>query len=445
MPTPARSPRRQTWHAYRQSKMAVAALWIVGSLVLVAVLAPLLATHLPLYCVYDGEVHFPAFAPEQQDSLPDLQSGKMIYRQYRYIKDWRRIQLKSVIWAPIPYSPATPDPVNAGFVSPFGYQRNPDPAALPGAGIPLRFRHWLGTTLKGEDVLAHLIHGTRISLSVGIVAVGLAALLGTLLGSLAGYYGNTRLRIRRSKLTCLLAGLIPAWFYGIYLRRFALADAAATDMTHFLGQVLLSLLIASGVLAACWTIAHIWARNVASKKTIGVPLDSLISRLMEVLNSLPLLLLLLSISYLFARPSLLLVMAIIGITGWTGIARLIRGEFLRIIQLDYMESARALGIPERALIWKHAFPNGIAPLLVVVAFGMGAAIITESALSFLNIGVPNDISTWGKLLNETKLSFQRAWWVALPPSFAIFLTVFSFNLIGERLRDVLDPRTQTEP
>ena len=423
--------------------MAVAALWVLGGLVLIALFAPLLANGLPLYCVYGGRAHFPAFTPDKQDSLYDLRAGAMRYERYRDVRDWRAIRLERVVRAPVPYSPTTSDPANLRFASPFARQANPDPLALPGSPLPLRYRHWLGTNRSGEDVLAHLIHGTRISLLVGLVAVGLAALIGALLGSIAGYYGDHRLRLRRGRLICLLAGLLPAWFYGFYLRRFVLADAAKTDLPVFLGQVLLCLLITAGILLLAGGIGRALSRGGPAAKTVPLPVDGIISRLIEVLNSIPLLLLILSISHLFQERSLLLVMAIIGLTGWTGIARLIRAEFLRIIRLDYMESARALGIPERSLIWRHAFPNGLAPLLVVMAFGMGSAIIIEAGLSFLNIGVPQNLSTWGNLLSQSKADILQAWWLALPPSLAIFFTVLSFNLIGERLRDVLDPRTQT--
>ncbi len=443
MHTPTPSLRRQIWQEYRKSGMAVAALWLLGGLVLVALLAPLLANALPLYCVYGGKGHFPVFTPDKQDSLYDLQTGVMRYERYRDVRDWRAIRLERVVRAPVPYSPGTSDPANRSFASPFARQANPDPQALPGSPLPLRYRHWLGTNRSGEDVLAHLIHGTRISLLVGLVAVGLAALVGALLGSIAGYYGNHRLRLRRGKVIGLLAGLLPAWFYGFYVRRYVLADAAKAGVFEFLGQGLLSLLIAGGILLLAGRIGALLSRKGYAAKAVALPVDGVISRLIEVLNSIPLLLLILSISHLFEESSLLLVMAIIGLTGWTGIARLIRGEFLRIIQLDYMESARALGIPERSLIWRHAFPNGLAPLLVVIALGMGSAIIIEAGLAFLNIGVPQHISTWGNLLSQSKADILKAWWLALPPSFAIFLTVLAFNLIGERLRDVLDPRTQT--
>ncbi len=436
----SQSLRRQFWQAYRRSKLAVWALAFIGGLVLLAVLAPLLATHLPLYCRYNGAVHFPAFSPTQMDTLMDVRKNQPVFLQYQQVPDWRDIKLESVIWAPVPYSPQTKDRTAGRFLSPFEPQYYQD-IHEKRVSLPLRFRHWLGTMPGGKDVLSHLIHGTRVSLLVGLIAVGLATLIGVILGTLAGFFGNQGLRLRRGIAIALLLSLLPAWFYGGYIRRFVLTDAAQAGVGPLAGHLLLSLFIAAGILALGYGLGKGLSKTGLLAHRVSVPLDSLISRLIEVLNSLPVLLLLISVSYLFEKRSLVLVMVIIGLTGWTGIARLVRAEMMRITQLEYLESARALGLSKSRIIWRHALPNGIAPVLVVVAFGMGSAIIAEAALSFLNIGVPNDVPTWGRILSLIRANFTQAWWLAVAPSVAIFLTVLSFNLIGERLRDVLDPKT----
>lgn len=434
------SLRSQLWQAYRSSKLAVWALAFIGGLVLLAVLAPLLATHLPLYCRYNGAIHFPAFSPTQMDTLMDIRKNQPVFLQYQQVPDWRDIELESVIWAPVPYSPQTKDRTAGRFLSPFEAQYYQD-IQEKRVSLPLRFRHWLGTMPGGKDVLSHLIHGTRVSLLVGLIAVGLATLIGVILGALAGFFGNHGLRLRRGIAIALLLSLLPAWFYGGYIRRFVLADAAQAGLGPLAGHLLISIFIAAGILALGYGLGKVMSKTGTLTHRVSVPLDSLISRLIEVLNSLPVLLLLISVSYLFEKRSLVLVMVIIGLTGWTGIARLVRAEMMRITQLEYLEAARALGLSKSRIIWRHALPNGIAPVLVVVAFGMGSAIIAEAALSFLNIGVPNDVPTWGRILSLIRANFTQAWWLAVSPSLAIFLTVLSFNLIGERLRDVLDPKT----
>ena len=132
-------------------------------------------------------------------------------------------------------------------------------------------------------------------------------------------------------------------------------------------------------------------------------------------------------------------MLIIGLISWTSIARFTRAEFFRTRSLNYIEASRALGFSERRIIFKHALPNSIAPVFVAIAFGVAVAIITESSLSFLGIGVPDDLVTWGALLRAGQERFT-AWWMVVFPGTAIFLTVTIFNLIGDALRDATDPK-----
>jgi peptide/nickel transport system permease protein len=170
-----------------------------------------------------------------------------------------------------------------------------------------------------------------------------------------------------------------------------------------------------------------------------VPLDSIISRSIEILNSLPVLILILSLSTLIKEASFVYLMIIIGLVSWTGIARFTRAEFLRIRQMDYIESAKAMGFKEKRIIFRHALINGIAPAMVSIAFGIAGAILIESSLSFLGVGVPRDVITWGKLLSEGKENFH-AWWLVIFPGIFIFITVTAYNLIGEGLRDAMDPK-----
>jgi peptide/nickel transport system permease protein len=132
-------------------------------------------------------------------------------------------------------------------------------------------------------------------------------------------------------------------------------------------------------------------------------------------------------------------MVIIGLTSWTEIARFTRAEFLKIRNLEYIQAGQALGYSEARIIFRHALPNGIAPALVAIAFGIASAILIESGLSFLGIGVPADVVTWGSLVNAGRENFQ-AWWLVVYPGLAIFITVTIYNLLGEGLRDALDPR-----
>ena len=148
---------------------------------------------------------------------------------------------------------------------------------------------------------------------------------------------------------------------------------------------------------------------------------------------------LIALAALVKKESIIYVMVIIGLTSWTGIARFTRAEFLRIREMDYIQAAQAMGLTERRIIFRHALINGIAPSLVSIAFGIAAAIVIESSLSFLGIGVPKDLPTWGRYLSEGRERFS-AWWLVIFPGLFIFITVTIYNLIGEGLRDALDPR-----
>jgi peptide/nickel transport system permease protein len=220
-------------------------------------------------------------------------------------------------------------------------------------------QHRLGTDDLGRDVLARMIHGARVSLSVGLTATAIALIIGSLLGALAGYYGG----------------------------------------------------------AADW----------------------IVSRLIELVLCFPFLFLVLGIVALFG-PSFLTIMVALGLTSWTTEARFVRGEFLRIRDMEFAVAARASGARDWRIIFRHLLPNAFAPVLVSASFGVATAILIESALSFLGMGVPLPTPSWGNLLFSAEQHIDYAWWLALFPGIAIFLTVAAFNIIGDRVRDAFDPR-----
>jgi peptide/nickel transport system permease protein len=160
-------------------------------------------------------------------------------------------------------------------------------------------------------------------------------------------------------------------------------------------------------------------------------------RLVEIFEAIPTLFLLLTFVAFFGR-SLYIMMVIIGITGWTGYARYIRAEFLRLREQDFVQAATACGLPLYSILFRHMLPNGIAPILVAASFGVASAILAEATLSFLGLGLVGEPS-WGQMLNQAVQSSSFNWWMAAFPGGAIFLTVFAYNLIGEALRDSIDP------
>lgn len=168
-------------------------------------------------------------------------------------------------------------------------------------------------------------------------------------------------------------------------------------------------------------------------------IDMLGMRLVEIFEAVPTLFLLLTFVAFFDR-SLYIMMVIIGLTSWPGYARYVRAEFLRLRQQDFVHAAVASGLPLGSILFRHILPNAIAPVLVAASFGVASAILAEATLSFLGLGLVDDPS-WGQMLNQSVQSSTFNWWMALFPGAAIFLTVFSYNLIGEALRDALDPLT----
>ena len=170
-------------------------------------------------------------------------------------------------------------------------------------------------------------------------------------------------------------------------------------------------------------------------------MDTFVSRGIELLNSIPWLLLIITITAVVER-SIWIVMIIIGVTGWTGIARFTRAEFLRIRSLEFVQAAESLGYSSIRTIFKHALQNSLAPVFVSIAFGIASAILIESSLSFLGIGVPDDIVTWGSLLNLGRQNLE-AWWLIIYPGMAIFITITIYNMIAEASRDALDPRLKS--
>ncbi len=168
-------------------------------------------------------------------------------------------------------------------------------------------------------------------------------------------------------------------------------------------------------------------------------IDLLVSRVIEVVICFPAFFLILTI-VAFVGPNLFNIMIVIGLTGWTGIARLVRGEFLRLVDQEFVLAGKALGYSPSRLIFRHVLPNAMAPVLVSATFGVAGAILTESALSFLGLGISVPTPSWGGILSSGRDAIFRAPWMIWFPGLAIFITITSYNLVGEALRDASDPR-----
>ncbi len=257
-------------------------------------------------------------------------------------------------------------------LGPLIYQRPTDTIDFSLATLPPSWQHLFGTNDLGQDQLARVLSGGRISMTVGIAAMLVAISLGTAIGAISGFYGGIA--------------------------------------------------------------------------------DSLLMRVTDLFLALPQLPVLLLVVYLFrdaiktiAGPELgifILVVLVIGGLNWMSVARLVRGSFLKLREMDFVMAARAAGASPGRLIWIHILPNVLSIVIVAATLAVGNAIITESTLSFLGLGFPPDVPTWGRMLFDARDYLTSAPHMALFPGLAIFLTVLSINYIGDGLRDALDPKTK---
>jgi peptide/nickel transport system permease protein len=232
------------------------------------------------------------------------------------------------------------------------------PAKLPPGGP-----HLLGTDDFGRDLLSRLLYGGRISLTIGFVAVSIAATIGTSVGAIAGYFG----------------GLIDR--------------------------------------ALMWVV--------------------------DLLLALPHLVLLITIVGLFrlqGSANLFLMVVVLGFTSWMGVARMVRSQVLSLKQQEFVLAARALGLTDARIVARHVVPNALAPVIVYCSLAIGSTMLAEASLSFLGLGVPPPTPTWGVMVNEGREPLRSAPWIATFPGLAIVFSVMSFNLLGDGLRDALDPR-----
>jgi peptide/nickel transport system permease protein len=236
---------------------------------------------------------------------------------------------------------------------------DPNHIDLKAVLMPPSRAHLMGTDTLGRDVFSRIIYGSRVSLKVGFVAVGLATIIGLVVGALAGYYGG-------------------------------------------------------------------W-------------MDSVLMRLVDLMLCFPAFFLILAVIAVL-EPSIWNIMVVIGLTSWMGVARLVRAEFLSLREREFIIASRALGASDTRLILRHMLPNALAPVMVYATLGVAGAILTESALSFLGLGVQPPTPSWGNILTAGKDNIQIAWWLSVFPGLAILITVMSYNLLGEGVREAIDPR-----
>lgn len=400
------------------------ALWFLGFLLFLAVFRDMLANGRPLYCQIGGVTYWPGlrsvFVDPSAQYKDSVLNAIALKPQFEGWKDFSNYDAPPV-FAPIPFSPGEYSKQHAArFLAPGSAQ----------PGLDSRFRHWLGTDADGRDVAASLVSGARVALLTGGVAMGMALLIGLTLGTVAGYFGDGGMRVRRGRLWLTLLGIPIAYFCAFILREYAISTAESNwvyweSLGVFLGIVLI-------FNALGWVLS----RLPFLSKPLVLPADLLIMRLAEVVNALPKMIVIIALSVLLQRQkdSIWLLIALIGMMGWTGVARFVRAELLRVRELDFVMAARGMGLPAWRILLRHALPNAIRPVLVALAFGVAGAVLLEATLSFLGFGgdALKGIS-WGSLLSKSNAQNNplQSWWVMIPPGLIICFTVLAFNALGE--------------
>jgi peptide/nickel transport system permease protein len=285
--------------------------------------------------------------------------------------------------------------------------------------------HWLGTDGLGRDVLANLVYGCRTSFLISFTVMGMATTVGVALGSAAGFLGDRSIRVSFISLLLFLLAAVAVWFYAFYRRQYSLSDAAAASLPSFAYQLLVSLGIAAGVFVAVKGMHWMLARTFLSRFTFLLPLDQIVLKLIEVITVIPRLILILCLSA-FMYPSLPVLMLLIAVSYWAGPARLVRAELLRVNGLSFMQAAKAAGLPRGQIYLRHALPNTLGSVAVAFTFGVTGLLALESTLSFLGIGVPSDLPSWGRMMAGIRSNLS-AWWLVVLPGTLLSLTVLSLQ------------------
>ena len=246
----------------------------------------------------------------------------------------------------------------APWLAPYSPSAQPDIVALKSQAPSLT--HPFGTDQFSRDIFSRVLYGSRVSLTVALLAVLLSSTAGTAYGAIAGYYGGA--------------------------------------------------------------------------------LDSVMMRFIDAALSIPRVLLLIGVLALWGGVSLPALILLLGLTGWFGVSRLVRAQVMAVKELDMVAAARALGLGDGQIIWRYVLPNVLAPVIVAATLAIGNVVILEAGLSYLGIGVRQPLASWGNIIGDGSGDVATLWWISLFPGLAIVLTVMAFNVIGDGLRDALDPQ-----
>ncbi|WP_114783823.1 ABC transporter permease [Botryobacter ruber] len=325
-------------------------------------------------------------------------------------------------WLPLPYNP-TALHLDQVYQPPFKISLNE----------PSKPAHWFGTDALGRDVLAYTLYGARTAAFISLPVMLLTTAIGLVLGTCAGYFANTGLKTSRGRLLLfvLCAGIFL--YLGLYI---PLQVVSLNLNQRIIFESLGMMLLAVSLL---WLVGLRVVEQVPLLRSgVAIPLDRLVLWLIETFTSIPKLVFILVLAS-FMPPSVVLLSAVLVVTYWTGTARLARAEILKIKQLPYIEAASSLGVPTVRLLFYHAVPNLVSPVLVTFIFGLAGLLAFESTLSFLGIGVPADLVSWGRMMAGIRNN-TAAWWLVVFPGAFLVLTVLALQVCSYYYLELLKKR-----
>jgi len=334
------SPNQRAWARFRRNRIGTASLWLMVALLVVSALAELLSNDRPLIASYNGSLSFPIF-----HNPPETAYGG----DFATPTDWKDPLIAEQFAKPGNWKLGTVNPHSATSTDYF--QKMPNPA-------PPSAKNWLGTDSLGQDMLARLLYGFRVSILFALALAAVGTAIGIAAGAVQGYFGG--------------------------------------------------------------------------KVDLGM------QRLIEIWSSIPELYLLIIFASIF-EPSLLLLLVLLSLFGWVGLSDYVRAEFLRNRSLEFVKAARALGLSNGQIIWRHVLPNSMTPVITFLPFRMSGAIVALTSLDFLGLGVPATVPSLGDLLRQGKNNLD-AWWIIFPTFMVLVLTMLALTFIGDALRDAFDTR-----
>ena len=412
-----RSSLKSFWSQVKQLKIRFAVVWLL-SLLFVAVFLEFLASDKPILAKVEESWYMPSVG----ETMFDLGVNER-YNKIRSVKWEKHDGFK--IMPLVPYSANTLDLKNASYKGPFEKQRVKS----------MRYRHWLGTDKIGRDVLAGLLNGCRVIIKIMLIVGLVAGALGLLIGGFAGFLGDRSVKWTLSKIILYgLGGLMS--IYTVYM---TLNVSLISKGVLHIKEVVLAIAIPLMLLGV---LRQLYRRIIYkqidlrfSLSSYSIPVDSIFYFVIVLITAMPVTMILLALLGYFQSPSLVLTMSLFGFVLWKNIARIIRGEVLRVKEQDYILASRQLGLSRGKVFWRHIFPNIKNQFFITLALVVSGSLLIEATLSFLGIGMAVGEISWGVLLSQGKSNIS-AYWLSLFPGILLVITVYSINAIAERYKKV---------